>query len=246
MNSKPQIIEHNGKPTFVVLPIEEWNRIQEDLEDLEDVRLFDQAKAEGGETYPASVIHAILDGANPVKVFREWRGLTQAQLAEAASIAPLYLSQIETGRRIGSPQVLRSLANSLSVDIDLLVGSAGPEQQNQRFERRVMDCPPHVREMFERLDKFLNDLGDIKPKIDKKAEGKSYYRGATLLCRLDPKPRDSRIGVNAPSLDKRTIETIAKLRPTRKGKKDNWFYLDDPAQVDPLCDALRTAYNDAR
>ena len=127
MTVKPQIIEQDGQPAFVVLPVKEWEQIQEALEDLEDLRLYDEAKAAGGETYPADVVHAILDGANPVKAFREWRRLTQADLAGRAGIATLYLSQIETGRRTGSAKVLRALARGLGVDLDLIVAAPADE-----------------------------------------------------------------------------------------------------------------------
>lgn len=107
MNAKPQIIEQDGKPAFVVLPIEEWERILDRIEDLEDEAAIRNFHEQGERTYPSDVVYAILDGANPVKVYREWRGLTQAELAKAAGIAKLYLSQIETGRRSGSAKVLR-------------------------------------------------------------------------------------------------------------------------------------------
>ena len=57
-------------------------------------------------------------GDSPLKVFREYRGLTQAALAELAGISRLYLSQIETGRRGGSVKTLRALAKALDVELD--------------------------------------------------------------------------------------------------------------------------------
>ncbi len=46
---------------------------------LQDVRAYDEAKkaiAEGEELVPSEVTYAILDGGNPVRVWREHRGLT--------------------------------------------------------------------------------------------------------------------------------------------------------------------------
>lgn len=40
----PQIIEKDGKKEFVVLPYEEFIRVQNELEDYEDLRLLRQAK----------------------------------------------------------------------------------------------------------------------------------------------------------------------------------------------------------
>lgn len=43
----PQYInDTNGKKSMVILPVKEFETIMEELEDLEDVRLYDQAKKE--------------------------------------------------------------------------------------------------------------------------------------------------------------------------------------------------------
>ncbi len=39
------IVDENGKRTGVILPVEEYERLIEALEDLEDVRLYEEAKA---------------------------------------------------------------------------------------------------------------------------------------------------------------------------------------------------------
>jgi hypothetical protein len=38
------IVDENGKRVSVILPIEEYERLIESLEDLEDVRAYDEAK----------------------------------------------------------------------------------------------------------------------------------------------------------------------------------------------------------
>ena len=38
------LIDSNGKKSMVILPVKEFETIMEELEDLEDVRLYDQAK----------------------------------------------------------------------------------------------------------------------------------------------------------------------------------------------------------
>nr|MBK9653487.1 hypothetical protein [Bacteroidota bacterium] len=41
----PQYIKDtNGKKSFVILPAKEFDSIMEELEDLEDIRLYDEAK----------------------------------------------------------------------------------------------------------------------------------------------------------------------------------------------------------
>jgi predicted transcriptional regulator len=72
-------------------------------ERLQDVRDYDTVKAalEHGEEelIPSEVVYAIPDGENPIKVWREYRGLTQQALAGQARISLPYLSQLETGKR---------------------------------------------------------------------------------------------------------------------------------------------------
>lgn len=49
----PQYITDNtGKKLSVVLPIEEYNTILDELEELEDIRLYDEAKASDEPSVP--------------------------------------------------------------------------------------------------------------------------------------------------------------------------------------------------
>ena len=47
--------------------------------------------------------------------------MSQKALAAATDISPVYLSQIEPGRRVGSAKTLASLAHALEVSLDDLV-----------------------------------------------------------------------------------------------------------------------------
>jgi DNA-binding XRE family transcriptional regulator len=121
-----QVIEKDGRPEWAVIPYEEYERLLEEAEMLHDVRAYDEAKkaiAEGEELVPGEVTYAILDGGNPVRVWREYRGLTQQQLAEAAGISVPYLSQLESGKRRGSAEVLAAIAKELELSLDDIVGS---------------------------------------------------------------------------------------------------------------------------
>jgi len=117
-----QTINRNGKPEYVVLPWAEYQALLEAAEEVVDGELLDafKAKLASGEEemIPASVADALLDGANPVKVWREHRGLTQESLAELAGISKAYLCQIETGKRAGAVKTLRAIAAALGVTVD--------------------------------------------------------------------------------------------------------------------------------
>ena len=125
MKEEIQIIERDGKPEWAVLPYEEYLQLIEQAELLEDIRDFDAISAaiERGEEelIPSEVVYAILDGENPIKVWREYRGLTQQQLAGKVKISKPYLSQIETGKRTGTTEILSAIAKALDVSLEEVV-----------------------------------------------------------------------------------------------------------------------------
>lgn len=121
---KVQVIEKNGQPEWAVIPYEHYEQLIEAMEMLEDIRAFDEAKqriAQGEELIPSKVTYAILDGANPIRVWREYRGMTQQELATKAGISKPYLSQLESGKRAGTTEVLSALAEALRLTLDELV-----------------------------------------------------------------------------------------------------------------------------
>jgi DNA-binding XRE family transcriptional regulator len=122
-----QIIERDGQPEWAIVPYEEYLQLLEQAEMLEDIRDYDAVKSalERGEEelIPAEVVYAILDGVNPIKVWRDFRGLTQQELAEKAGISVPYLSQLENGKRKGSLRVLGKIAGVLKVDLEDIVAT---------------------------------------------------------------------------------------------------------------------------
>jgi len=91
------------------------------LQDVQDYDAARQAIEAGEELIPSEVTYAILDGENPVKVWREYRRISQQELAAEAGISTSYLSQIETGKRTGKTEVLRAIADALDVTLDNIV-----------------------------------------------------------------------------------------------------------------------------
>jgi DNA-binding XRE family transcriptional regulator len=118
---KTEIIERKGKQ-FAVVPIKEFEQLVHDAEMLDDIRAYDAAKASNEEAFPASIASRLLGGDSPIRVFREYRGLTQEQLAKAAHIARAYLAELEGGNKNGSVAVLKKLAAALKVELDDIAG----------------------------------------------------------------------------------------------------------------------------
>ncbi|MCC6737128.1 MAG: helix-turn-helix transcriptional regulator [Bauldia sp.] len=122
--TKQVIVTPSGE-RMVVLPEAEYNALVEAAEDAEDLAAvagFEERLARGEEELvPAAMVDRILGGDNPVRVWREHRGLTATALAEKAGIAQSYLSQIETGRRDGTVATYRRIAEALGVTVDDLI-----------------------------------------------------------------------------------------------------------------------------
>lgn len=116
-----QVIEKAEKPEWAVIPYETYQRLAADAEMLQDVQDYDAAKqavAAGEELVPGEVTYAILDGRNPIKVWREYRSFTQQALAKQAKISAAYLSQIESGKRKGTTAALSAIAAALDLTLD--------------------------------------------------------------------------------------------------------------------------------
>ena len=122
--SDVQLIMKEGRPEYAVLPYDLYAQLVEDADMLQAIRDYDEAKlalADGEELVPAHIPYAIMDGENPIKVWREYRGLNQQDLAQAAGISASYLSQIETGKREGTTAVLQAIAHALNLTLDDVV-----------------------------------------------------------------------------------------------------------------------------
>lgn len=119
MTDSPQIIrDGNGKPAFAVLPIDEYERLLEAADEAASLRAYDAYKAARPESFPEEIASRLIDGEHPVKVFREYRGLTQSGLADAAGLKQAYVSQIEARSRVGTVDVLKRIAEALRVDLE--------------------------------------------------------------------------------------------------------------------------------
>lgn len=73
------------------------------------------------ERVPIALVDRLIEGENPVKVWREHRGLSQRALAQKAGLNFAYLSQIETGARQGTVATVKKLAEALGLEASDLI-----------------------------------------------------------------------------------------------------------------------------
>jgi DNA-binding XRE family transcriptional regulator len=112
---------------IVIMPRDEYDRLvrQTDDEDAGTRRIVDRAKralAAGSEVIiPKEIADRIAGDESVLRVIREWRGMTQAELAEAIDKSQSYVADLEAGRRDGPAKLLARIARTLRVPLDLLV-----------------------------------------------------------------------------------------------------------------------------
>ena len=116
------------KGEMAILPRKDYEALvmkaAEADEDAGTARAVARARKEiaaGAPLLPKDAADRLADGENPVGVLREWRGITQMHLSFKTHISQSHISDIESGRRIGTPATLRAIATALKVPLDLLV-----------------------------------------------------------------------------------------------------------------------------
>ena len=106
---KHDLIHIQGKP-YVLVPLHEFRMMA-----------GGQNTAENADI-PETIIDDIFAGTEtPLRILRQYRGLTQEELAEKAGLSRPYLTEIETGRKNGSVKALNLLAKALGVEPGLLL-----------------------------------------------------------------------------------------------------------------------------
>ena len=142
--TKVQFIKTAGGEELAILPKSEYERLAKLVadEDIGTARIMRNARDKivaGREVMvPKSVVDRLAARENPIRVLREWRAMTQAELAVAIGITQGYLSDLEAGKRKGPVALHQKIAQALGVPVDLLLPIAVPEQEADpaRFARR--------------------------------------------------------------------------------------------------------------
>jgi DNA-binding XRE family transcriptional regulator len=107
-----------------MIATEDLQKLMEDAEMLADVKAYDAAKAclEDGEDelIPLEITERGLRGEAALRIWREYRKLTQERLAKKAKVSRAPIAAIETKRKIGSVTTWKKLGAALNVGWELL------------------------------------------------------------------------------------------------------------------------------
>jgi ribosome-binding protein aMBF1 (putative translation factor) len=120
-----QIIRTPSGEEMVVIPRAEYDALvaaaNAEAEDEDDVAIYDARKAdlEAGRdaALPAEVSGYMLKGDSLLKAVRRWRGISQSDLAKQAGLSQGYLSDMESGRRAGTPETRRVISSVLGISL---------------------------------------------------------------------------------------------------------------------------------
>ena len=91
----------------------------------QDIQDYDRALNEAEEFIPLEMTLALQKAfqadESVIPIWREYRGMTQIELAQKSNISQSDLSDIETGKKPGSTKSILSIASSLKISVDDLM-----------------------------------------------------------------------------------------------------------------------------
>jgi DNA-binding XRE family transcriptional regulator len=107
---------------IVMLTREDYEQLVDEAENKAASAAYERTRGE--ERVPLEMAERLVVGDNPVRVWREYRGLTLDALRSRTGLSKGYLSDIENAKRKGTVETLRAIARALQVDLDDLAGLA--------------------------------------------------------------------------------------------------------------------------
>lgn len=113
----------NGEE-IAILPRAEYDELitrasaVDDDEDAADIAMYDARKGEQSPHLPPEVSSLMLRGDSLLKAVRKWRDKTQGYIEFKTGIGQGYLSDLESGRRNGTPETLAKLAEIYDVPME--------------------------------------------------------------------------------------------------------------------------------
>lgn len=119
-----ELVVKNGQ-TFALVPVHKYEHVLAEMELQNDVRLMESALARidsgDDEIIPISLTVRRLNGESTIKIWREFREMTQEKLAEVSGVSRGMIANIESGRKQPGIGSLKKLARALNCDIGNLV-----------------------------------------------------------------------------------------------------------------------------
>jgi ribosome-binding protein aMBF1 (putative translation factor) len=121
MDLNPQMFRTPDGAEMVIITKAEYDFLAARVEEDDDeAAVFDERMAEvaagKAPALPVEVTALMLRGDSLLKALRKWRDLSQFDLVGRTSLAQGYISDLESGKRKGTPETMRRLAAALEID----------------------------------------------------------------------------------------------------------------------------------
>jgi DNA-binding XRE family transcriptional regulator len=108
-----QTLYRDGEPAFAVIPWQEYLRLARGARGA--------PRVPGGGAVPHEVMRLhVVEGLTLPRAWREYLGLTQAEVARRMGITQPALSQLESPRARPRRKTVRRLAEALGIDVEQL------------------------------------------------------------------------------------------------------------------------------
>ncbi len=102
--------------------IDNFAQMQQDIQDIADAETAWAEYIENPDQHiPNETFYKVLDGGNPIRVYREWRKLTVKDLSAKTGLAENVIYSMENGNRIGKVDAYSKIADALNVTMDDIV-----------------------------------------------------------------------------------------------------------------------------
>ena len=114
-----KVIKEGGQPRFVIMDYRYFKKFQDILEDVEDAVDLELDPPEG-PYIPMEVVHREADGVSPITAWREYRSLTQKDLAQELGVSQAQVAKWERPSTRPRETTLAKIARALQCDPSLL------------------------------------------------------------------------------------------------------------------------------
>lgn len=95
-----------------------------------------------------------------VRMARNAKNMSQAQLAAAVYVSPPYISNIEQGKQTMSITTLSSICEALEISADWLLRNRSPQSQritDVEIEQLLLECTPEEKQAILKLIPEIRD-----------------------------------------------------------------------------------------
>ena len=115
--TEPQIIHHDGKPMYAVIPYDEYTALLRKAEEMEDRRPDERV------TLPHEVVkRSTLGGVSLVRAWREYLGLSQKEVASRMGISQPSFAKMEATETKNRPATLKKIAEAMGIQWEQVEG----------------------------------------------------------------------------------------------------------------------------